>query len=107
MIVQEYVLHLANGDTIVASEPYELEGPKTILSRFVASRTRPNMWISIKDMICGTAYIPWSSVVYIHTGRVVEADNITEMYWKLNGINQMEDDKKRKDGGDKTNDREK
>ncbi len=30
MVVQEYVLHLANGDNIVASEPYELEGPKTI-----------------------------------------------------------------------------
>ena len=97
MIVQEYVLHLINGDCIIASEPYELEGPKTILSRFVASRTNPNMMIHINDLIAGSAYIPWSSVAYIHTGNVVETDSMTDMAWKLLGVNQMKNDKK--DGG--------
>ena len=94
MVVQEYVLHLANGDNIVASEPYELEGPKTILNRFIASRTKPDMMIHIWDLLAGSAYIPWSSVVYIHTGDVVETDRQQDFIWKLYGVNQQKNEEK-------------
>jgi len=105
MVVQEYILHLTNGDNIVATEPYEMEGSKTIVNRFVASRKNPDMMLRVGDPVIGMSYIPWSNVVYIETGNVVETNSQQDMIWKIYGVNQMKNDdgKKRKHTGDKTN----
>lgn len=109
MVIQEYVLHLVNGDNIVAGEPYELEGPETIVERFIASRTKPDMMLRVGDPVNGMSYIPWNNVVYIETGNVVETNSQTDMVWRIYGINQVknDEDKEQKQSGDKTDVREK
>lgn len=68
--VQEYVLHLINGEKIIASEDYDSDNttiPEMIL------KADDNKIFMIGDPIIGYAYVPKKSVVYITQGDVKEA----------------------------------
>ncbi len=78
--IQEYLIHMANGDTIVAVEPYDLKGPETLIDRY--ERAKPDDLFCVGDALIGFAYFPARSIVYINTGRVKRCDRETYDYVK-------------------------
>ena len=74
--IQIYNLYLTNGDVIPATEDYELEGKKTIVSLF--QRADDDDIFVITDLLLGSCYIPKKNIVCISTGDVrvdAEPDN--------------------------------
>ena len=66
--IQEYILHLTNGDNIVVSEDYyDAENP-TFPEKVAAAND--NDLFCIGDRITGFSWIPKKSIVYISTGQV-------------------------------------
>lgn len=75
MLIQEYLIHLTNGNVLVASEPYALKGPQSLISRF--ENAKPESMFCVGDALTGFSYFPARSIVYINTGDVREIDDKT------------------------------
>ena len=72
MFIQEYLIHLSNGDVLVATEPLDLKGPQCLLSRY--EKAEPDYMFCIGDAMTGFAYFPTRSITYISSGAVREID---------------------------------
>ena len=72
MVIQEYILHLINGEKVVATEDFDYEGEDTIVNQFAASIKDPTKCVRVGDFISGFEYVPWKNVVYVSTGDVRE-----------------------------------
>ena len=77
MIIQEYIISLCNGEKVIASEPYDLEGPKTVLNRF--QKALPATMFSVGDALNGFCYFKAKDIVSIRTGDVKE---VSDGAWK-------------------------
>lgn len=75
MFIQNYDIHLINGDILHVGEDYELTGEKTLVAQFrMASEDEI---FQIGDEVMGFAYLPKRSIAYITTSgvtRVEQAD---------------------------------
>lgn len=74
MAVQEYIVHLANGDKVSVYEDYDLEGPKTLISQYRKYINDPTKCFCVGDDFIGFDYIPWRNVTHISTGDVYAGD---------------------------------
>lgn len=70
MVYQVYKLHLVNGHTIQAAEPYDLPFKKGFPQRFMDAKH--DEFFTIQDDFFGSAYVPMRSIVYISTGEVID-----------------------------------
>ena len=77
MIIQEYIISLSNGEKVIASEPFDLEGPKTVLNRF--QKATPASMFSVGDAMNGFCYFKAKDIVSIRTGDVKE---VNDRVWK-------------------------
>ncbi len=73
--IQEYLIHMTNGDTIVVAEPYELKGPDTLIAKY--KKAQPETMFCVGDAYTGFSYFPVRNIVYISTGRVRKLDKGT------------------------------
>ena len=67
---QNYVIHLLNGETVTCSEEYDLPFEKGFIEKI--KKADDDTVFTITDLLAGSAYIPKKSILYIHTGDVVE-----------------------------------
>jgi len=78
MVIQQYSISLSNGEKVIASEPFDLKGPKTVLSRI--QNATPETMFSVGDVMDGFCYFKAKDVVSIRTGDVKE---INDGVWAL------------------------
>lgn len=71
MYVQEYLVKLLNGDEIIISEPYELEGEKSLLGWF--ERAKPDDLCSSETFLADV-YFPKRSILSITATQVKKVD---------------------------------
>lgn len=70
MFYQLYHIHLLNGDVIQTAEDYDLPASKGLVGTF--ERMKETDYLTVKDILLGSAYIPKRSILYITTGDVEE-----------------------------------
>ena len=70
MFYQLYHIHLINGDVIQTAEHYDLPASKGLVGTF--ERMKETDYLTVKDILLGSAYIPKRSILYITTGDVEE-----------------------------------
>ncbi len=92
MILQDYLIHMVNGDVIPVSEPYDLDGTRTLISRY--GRAKPDTMFCTGDQITGFAYFPARSIAYISTGDIREVED-----WAFNLQERLRKYENRKHGG--------
>ena len=68
MLVQEYMLHLQNGEVILSLEELEKDRAKKLIEEFEAAL--PDTILQVGDIISGYFFIPARSILYISTGNV-------------------------------------
>lgn len=70
MFYQLYHIHLLNGDVIQTAEDYDLPASKGLVGTF--ERMKETDYLTVKDILLGSSYIPKRSILYITTGDVEE-----------------------------------
>lgn len=70
MAYQLYNIHLLNGDVIETAEDYDLPASKGLIGTF--ERMKETDYLTVNDILLGSAYIPKRSILYISTGDVKE-----------------------------------
>ena len=70
MTVQQYLIHLTNGDRVLVSEPYDLTGPDTLIGTY--QRGGPDTLFCIGDSLEGFHYFKGKDIVQICTADVRE-----------------------------------
>ena len=78
MFIQEYLVHLSNGDVVIVSEPYDLRGPQSLISQYETAK--PDSMFCVGDGMTGFSYFPMRNITYISTGAVRK---ITEETYRL------------------------
>ena len=69
MRIQEYFIHLVNGDHIRIGEKYDLPLEKGIVSRFMTANREDTLVIG--DEIMGYFYVPKCNILFIATGDMI------------------------------------
>ena len=72
MYVQEYLIHIVNGDVIPVTEACNREEGETLLERF--EKAKPYTLFCAGDAISGYAVVPARSIAYITVGDLRESD---------------------------------
>lgn len=67
MRIQEYFVHLVNGDHIKVGENYDLPFEKKLVGKYIAAK--PDDTLTIGDDVMGFFYIPKSNILFIATGE--------------------------------------
>lgn len=75
MVIQEYVINLTNGEKVIASEPFDLTGPKTLISQY--EKAAPETVFRVGDSMSGICYFKAKDIVSIRTGDVKEVSDGT------------------------------
>lgn len=70
MFYQMYYIHLLNGDVIETAEDYDLPASQGLVGTF--ERMKETDYLTVSDILAGSAYIPKRSILYINTGDVKE-----------------------------------
>lgn len=73
MVVQEYIICLSNGDTVTALEPFDMEGPETLISQY--GNAKPDKFFCVGNAIEGFHYFRARNIVQIYTGDVKEVNS--------------------------------
>ena len=73
MVIQEYVIKLTSGEKVIASEPFDMTGPKTLINRY--EKAAPETVFRIGDSINGVCYFKAKDIVSIRTGDVKEVSD--------------------------------
>ena len=73
MVIQEYVINLINGEKVITSEPFDMKGPKTLISRY--EKAVPETIFRVGDSMNGICYFKAKDIVSIRTGDVKEVDD--------------------------------
>lgn len=68
MYVQEYLIHMNNGDTIVSTEPYEMDGEKALISMY--ENAKPEDMLCIGNSMTSYHYFRAKDIAYISTNGV-------------------------------------
>ena len=92
MILQDYLIHMVNGDVIPVSEPYDLNGARTLIARY--GKAKPDTMFCTGDRITGFAYFPARSIAYISTGDIREVED-----WAFNLQKHLRKYENRKNSG--------
>ncbi len=69
MRIQEYFIHLVNGDHIRIGEEYDISQEKSIVGRFM--NANPEDTLVIGDEIMGFFYVPKCNILFIASGDVI------------------------------------
>lgn len=69
MRIQEYFVHLVNGDHIKIGENYDIPFEKKIVGKYIAAKSDDTL--TIGDEIMGYFYIPKSNILFIATGELI------------------------------------
>ena len=77
MVLQKYKIFLTNGRVLEATEPFDLQGPKTLISMY--EKTESNTLFCIGDDLTGFHYFKGKDIVEICTAGV---EKIDEEDWK-------------------------
>ena len=70
MTIQEYIISLSNGEKVIASEPFDLKGPHTVVTRYKTAS--PETVFCVGDAVNGFSYFKVKDIVTIRTGDVKE-----------------------------------
>ena len=69
MRIQEYFIHLVNGDHIRIGEEYDLPQEKSIVGRFMTANQEDTLVIG--DEIMGFFYVPKCNILFIASGELI------------------------------------
>lgn len=69
MSVQEYFIHLVNGDHIRIGEEYDLPMDKSVVGKYLAADREDTLIIG--DEVMGFFYVPKCNILFIASGEVV------------------------------------
>lgn len=69
MRIQEYFIHLVNGDHIRIGEEYDISQVKSIVGRFMNANQEDTLVIG--DEIMGFFYVPKCNILFIASGDVI------------------------------------
>lgn len=69
MRIQEYFIHLDNGDHIRIGEEYDLPQEKSIVGRFMTANQEDTLVIG--DEIMGFFYVPKCNILFVASGDVI------------------------------------
>ena len=69
MKIQEYYVHLVNGDHIHIGEDYYLPREKSVVGKFMTAK--PDDTLIIGDEIMGFFYVPKCNILFIASGDVI------------------------------------
>lgn len=76
MRIQEYFIHLVNGDHIKIGEDYDIPYEKKLVRKFISAK--PEDTLTIGDEIMGYFYVPKCNILFIHPVSL-SADNYYEL----------------------------
>ena len=76
MYIQNYDIHLINGEVLHVGEDYELSGDHTLVAKF--RKASDDAIFQIGDEFSGYVYVPKRSIVFISTGDVRRIDRTDE-----------------------------
>ena len=69
MRIQEYFIHLVNGDHIKIGEHYDIPYEKKLVRKFISAK--PEDTITIGDEIMGYFYVPKCNILFIASGELI------------------------------------
>ena len=78
MVLQDYLIHLRNGEKISVMEPYDLTGPKALINRY--QYANPEAVFCVGDPMTGFHYFKAKDIVQISTLDVRE---VADKAWEF------------------------
>ena len=73
MVLQDYLIHLRNGEKVNVMEPYNLTGPKALINRY--QYANPESVFCVGDPATGFHYFKAKDIVQITTLDVREVED--------------------------------